>query len=74
MIGNLGDMVAVVRAANLNDKSEVYQQMGLRLTYQPGQKVVQGRSIWIPRDIGFSMMVSEGGLATYVHGPDRPDY
>jgi S-DNA-T family DNA segregation ATPase FtsK/SpoIIIE len=28
--------------ADPSDKSEVYQQLGLRLTYQPGRKVVQG--------------------------------
>jgi hypothetical protein len=42
MIAKLGDMTAVVRAADPNDTPEVYQQMGLKLTYQPGQKVVQG--------------------------------
>ena len=42
MIGNLGDMAAVVRAADPNDNSEVYQQMGLKLIYQAGPKIVQG--------------------------------
>jgi site-specific DNA recombinase len=42
MIAKLGDMAAVMRAADPSDKSEVYQQMGLELTYQPGRKVVQG--------------------------------
>ena len=42
MIGKLGDMAAVVQAADPNDKAEVYQQMGLKLTYQPGRKLVHG--------------------------------
>ena len=40
MITKLGDMAAVVRDADPNDKPEVCQQMGLKLTYQPGQKVI----------------------------------
>lgn len=42
MIGKLGDMAAIVRGADPSDRSEVYQQLGLRLIYQPGRKVVQG--------------------------------
>ena len=35
-------LMAAQSSADPDDKSEVYQQLGLRLTYQPGKKVVRG--------------------------------
>ena len=42
MIGRLGGLAVTLHDADPDDKSEVYQQLGLKLTYQPGKKVVRG--------------------------------
>jgi hypothetical protein len=36
----LGDIAAVLAHANPADKAEIYSQLGLRLTDQPGQRIV----------------------------------
>lgn len=35
LVRALGDIVAVLRDVDPDDKAEVYRQLGLRLTYQP---------------------------------------
>ena len=42
MISRLGGLAVTLHDADPDDKSEVYQQLGLRLTYQPGRQVVGG--------------------------------
>ena len=42
MISRLGGLAVTLHDADPDDKSEVYQQLGLRLIYQPGQQVVRG--------------------------------
>jgi site-specific DNA recombinase len=37
IVRNLADLIMVVRNADPADKAEVYTQLGLRLTYQPGE-------------------------------------
>jgi hypothetical protein len=36
-----GDLARVVRNAGLKDKAQIYTQLRLSLTYQPGEKLVQ---------------------------------
>jgi hypothetical protein len=36
VVSALSDVLAVLRAADPADKAEIYTQLGLRLTYQPG--------------------------------------
>ena len=40
----LGDILAVLRDADSADKAEIYSQLGLRLTYQPGQRIVRAEA------------------------------
>lgn len=40
----LGDILAVLRDADTADKAEIYSQIGLRLTYQPGQRIVRAEA------------------------------
>ena len=40
----LGDILAVLRAADPADKAEIYSQLGLRLTYQPGRRIVRAEA------------------------------
>jgi site-specific DNA recombinase len=40
----LGDILAVLRDADPADKAEIYGQLGLRLTYQPGRRVVRAEA------------------------------
>jgi hypothetical protein len=42
MVTELGDMATTLRDADPNDKSEVYQQLGLKLTYHPFGQLVRG--------------------------------
>jgi hypothetical protein len=44
IVRSLSDLHAVVRDASPADKAEIYKQLGLRLTYQPGQRVVQAQA------------------------------
>ena len=55
----LGDILAVLRDADPADKAEIYSQLGLRLTYQPGQRIVRAEAHLDQTPIGFST-VSEG--------------
>jgi site-specific DNA recombinase len=60
IVAALGDLARVVRDADTSDKAEIYAQLGLTLTYQPGRRLVEAiiqPSLNMPK--GF---VSEGGL------------
>ncbi|MGW3610661.1 hypothetical protein ACWD6N_12335, partial [Micromonospora sp. NPDC005163] len=41
LVQALGDIATVLRDADPTDKAEVYQQLGLRLTYQPETQTVR---------------------------------
>lgn len=41
LVRALGDIVAVLRDADPDDKAEVYRQLGLRLTYQTETQTVR---------------------------------
>jgi hypothetical protein len=36
LVASLGNLLTVLRDADPDDKAEVYRELGLRLTYQPG--------------------------------------
>ena len=40
----LGDILAVLRDADPADKAKIYSQLGLRPTYQPGQRIVRAEA------------------------------
>ena len=68
----LGDLARVVRAADPEDKADIYAQLRLTLTYQPEEKLVQATI-----KPGLNMcngFVSEARVAPYVHCPHRPDH
>jgi hypothetical protein len=57
----------VIRAADPADKAEIYTQLGLRLTYQPGDDpLFEPRSVSCLLSISNSK-VSEGGPTPYPH-------
>jgi hypothetical protein len=41
VITTLGEILAVLADADPADKAEICSQIGLRLTYQPGQRIVR---------------------------------
>jgi site-specific DNA recombinase len=41
VVAALGDALVVLRDADPADKAEIYAQLGLQLTYQPGQRLVK---------------------------------
>jgi len=41
--GQLTDIARVLRDADPEDKSEIYRQLGLKLTYRPGRQLVQAQ-------------------------------
>jgi site-specific DNA recombinase len=43
IVAALGDLVHVVHDADPADKAEIYTQLGLTLTYQPGRRLGRGR-------------------------------
>lgn len=61
----LGDILAVLRDADPADKTEIYSQLGLCLTYQPGRRIVRAEA-HLDQTSRFSTM-SEGRVAPYVH-------
>jgi hypothetical protein len=44
IVTELGDIQAVLADADPADKAEIYTQLGLRLTYQPGQRIVRAEA------------------------------
>jgi site-specific DNA recombinase len=61
MVGELGDIVRVLTEADPNHKAQLYQQLGLKLTYEPDEQTVEAEVTLSPQLIGNSK-VSEGGL------------
>jgi hypothetical protein len=59
IVDRLADLVRVLAAADPNDKSEIFRQLGLRLTYHPGRGLVEAQVM--PSECGFFESV-RGGL------------
>jgi hypothetical protein len=53
IVDRLADIAAVLHDANPHDKAEVFRQLGLKLTYHPGRKIVEARveprGVWVFR-------------------------
>ncbi|WP_261568964.1 recombinase family protein [Frankia gtarii] len=64
----LGGIATVLRTADPTDKAEIYQQLGLRLSYDHETRIVSAEAS--PRPSVGLVAVSEGGLDPFVH--DRP--
>jgi hypothetical protein len=43
IVDRLADIAGVLHDANPHDKAEVFRQLGLKLTYHPGRKIVEAR-------------------------------
>jgi len=65
----LGDLAHVVSTAEPADKSEIYAQLGLALTYQPGERLVEATIR--PGQTMRKGFVSEGGLEHIFEGISR---
>ena len=52
IVDRLADIAGVLHDANPHDKAEVFRQLGLKLTYHPGRKIVEARVE--PVEFGFS--------------------
>jgi site-specific DNA recombinase len=48
VINQLGDIRTVIADADPDDKAQVYQQLGLKLTYQPGKRTTRAEMILDP--------------------------
>jgi site-specific DNA recombinase len=59
IVDMLADITRVLHDADAGDKTEIFRQLGLRLTYHPGRQLVQAQ-VEVP-SIG-KPTVSEGGL------------
>jgi site-specific DNA recombinase len=64
LVDTISSVRGVLARAEPADKDEVYKQLGLRLTYQPGPRIVRAEATLNPVGQG---LVSEGGLE-----PPRP--
>jgi site-specific DNA recombinase len=42
-VDKLANVVRVLSEADADDKSEIFCQLGLKLTYQPGRRIVEAR-------------------------------
>jgi hypothetical protein len=65
IVGRLADLARVLADADPNDKSEIFRQLGLRLTYHPGRGLVKAQVM--PAECGFFESV-RGGLHQKAHG------
>ena len=45
IVDRLADLARVLRDADPDDKAEVFRQLGLRLTYHPGRKLVEAQVV-----------------------------
>ncbi|MGW4079406.1 hypothetical protein ACWELB_39040 [Streptomyces asiaticus] len=61
MLKPLGPIPDVLADAEPRDKAEVYQQLGLKLIYEPGKQLVRAEATLDPHKLGI-WSVSEGGL------------
>lgn len=43
IVDKLADIARVLRDADPNDKSEIFRQLGLKLTYHPGRQLVEAQ-------------------------------
>ncbi len=58
IVDKFADLVGVLQEADADDKSEIFRQLGLRLVYQPGQRIVEAKIMPDPR--GFFESVRGG--------------
>ena len=65
IVNKLADEARVLGEANPEDKSEIFRQLGLKLTYRPGAKIVEASIN--PDQVGFFESV-RGGLHLKAHG------
>ncbi|MFE9650887.1 hypothetical protein ACFYO0_43750 [Streptomyces sp. NPDC006365] len=61
MITSLGNIRDALADADPQDKADVYQNLGLRLTYEPGKQLVRAEAQLDPHKLGI-WSVSERGL------------
>jgi site-specific DNA recombinase len=66
LVDSLGSLLAALREADPADKAEVYQQLGLRLDYQPDTQIVKAQLQPSPHDM-CRRSVSEGGLEPFAY-------
>lgn len=62
VIDKLGEIARVLADADPNDKSEVFRQLGLKLTYHPGRRTVEAKIEPAPH-----------GFFESVRGPTAPN-
>jgi hypothetical protein len=60
IVDRLADLARVLAYVDPNDKSEIFRQLGLRLTYHPGKG-----------NRGSTVMTAECGFFESVRGPTR---
>jgi hypothetical protein len=65
VVDKFAEVARVLADADPSDKSEIFRQLGLRLTYYPGRRIVEAKIE--PAQHGF-LRVSEGGLNPGVRG------
>ena len=58
IVDKLADLARVLRGADPNDKSEIFRQLGLKLTYHPGRRLVEAKIE--PTEYGFFDSVRGG--------------
>jgi site-specific DNA recombinase len=63
VVDKLGSIAQVMANADTSDKAEIFRQLGLRLTYHPGRKLVTATVQ--PAEYGFFESVR--GLTTTIH-------
>jgi site-specific DNA recombinase len=51
IVDRLADLARILSDADPNDKSEIFRQLGLRLTYHPGRGLVEAQAM--PVEFGF---------------------
>jgi site-specific DNA recombinase len=61
LIDQAGDILAALRHADADDKTEIYKHLGVKLTYRPQEQVVRAEARLAAASIG-ERSVSEGGL------------
>jgi DNA invertase Pin-like site-specific DNA recombinase len=66
IVDRLADLPRVLASANPEKKSEIFRQLGLRLTYHPGREIVEAQVQ--PSEYGFIESVRE---LNYLSGPIR---
>lgn len=43
VVDKLTDVIHVLSTANADDRSEIFRQLGLKLTYHPGRRIVEAK-------------------------------